>query len=101
MIVILDQRERDTANLRQALAVKDAMFEEKRILRRRATAPVVKRWRFPRHSKEKGAAAVWIGGVATAVTGDDPLAARDIHVICWPGVCGVNSGVGRFTHVGW
>lgn len=80
MMVILDEREREAAKLRRALAAKEAKLKGKRLLRRRATAPVEAMEVSP--SLQGGTAPLLsgAGSVATAATADAPLAACDVHV---------------------
>ncbi|CBJ25835.1 hypothetical protein Esi_0016_0144 [Ectocarpus siliculosus] len=76
MMVILDEREREAAKLRRALAAKDAKLKEKRLLRRRATAPVEAMEVSPSH--REGTAPLLTGAGNVAAT-DAPLAACDVH----------------------
>ncbi|CAM9928844.1 unnamed protein product [Ectocarpus sp. 4 AP-2014] len=76
MMVILDEREREAAKLRQALTAKDAKLKEKRLLRRRALAPVEAMEVSP--SQQGGTAPLRAGAGSVAAT-DAPLAACDVH----------------------
>ncbi|CAN0013837.1 unnamed protein product, partial [Ectocarpus sp. 8 AP-2014] len=76
MMVILDEREREAAKLRRALAAKDAKLKEKRLLRRRATAPAEAMEVSPSH---RGGTAPLLTGAGNVAATDAPLAACDVH----------------------
>ncbi|CAM9841491.1 unnamed protein product, partial [Ectocarpus sp. 12 AP-2014] len=76
MMVILDEREREAAKLRRALAAKDAKLKERRLLRRRATAPVDA---MEVSRSQQGGTAPLLSGAGNVAATDAPLAACDLH----------------------